>query len=40
MLKFNSSSARIVNTKRAVNECMEIALGDQMNTADLLLEKS
>ena len=37
MLKFNSSSARIVNTKRAVNECMEIALGDQMNTADLLI---
>ena len=37
MLKFNCSSARIVNTKRAVNECMEIALGDQMNTADLLI---
>lgn len=37
MLKFNSSSARIVNTKRAVNECMEIALGDQMNSADLLI---
>ncbi len=37
MLKFNSSSARIVNTKRAVNECMEVALGDQMSAADLLI---
>lgn len=26
-----------MNTKRAVNECMEIALGDQMSTADLLI---
>ena len=37
MLKFNSSSARIVNTKRAVNECMEIALGNEMEHADLLI---
>lgn len=37
MLKFNSSSARIVNTKRAVNECMEVALGEEMSSADLLI---
>lgn len=37
MLKFNSSSARIVNTKRAVNECMEVALGEEMSAADLLI---
>ncbi|MEN9334874.1 MAG: hypothetical protein RLY35_2054 [Bacteroidota bacterium] len=37
MIKFNSSSARIVNTKRAVNECMEIALGNDMEHADLLI---
>ena len=37
MLKFNSASARIVNTKRAVNECLEIALGDQPENADLLI---
>jgi hypothetical protein len=37
MLKFSSASARIVNTKRAVNECLEIALGDQPDSADLLI---
>ncbi len=37
MLKFNSSSARIVNTKRAVNECMEVAMGQEMSSADLLI---
>ena len=37
MLKFKSSSARIVNTKRAVNECMEVALGEEMSSADLLI---
>jgi hypothetical protein len=37
MLRFNSSSARIVNTKRAVNECMEVAMGQEMSSADLLI---
>jgi hypothetical protein len=37
MLEFYSSSARIVNTKRAVNECLEIALGENVSSADLLI---
>lgn len=35
MLDFYSSSARIINTKRAVSECVEIALGE--NTKDVSL---
>ncbi len=37
MLQFFSASARVINTKRAVTECMEIALGDQYHDADLLI---
>lgn len=37
MLKFFSASARVVNTKRAVMECMEIALDDQYSDADLVI---
>jgi hypothetical protein len=39
MLEFYSASARIVNTKRAVTECFEIALGekDLYNDVDLLV---
>jgi hypothetical protein len=37
MLQFFSASARIINTKRAVTECMEIAMGDQYADADLLI---
>jgi len=37
MLKFFSASARIVNTQRAVTECMEIALGDHYADADLII---
>ena len=37
MLQFYSSSARIVNTRRAVNECLEIALGENVSEADLLI---
>lgn len=38
MLEFFSSSARVVNTKRCVNECLEIALGDSnKNNVDLLI---
>ena len=37
MLKFFSSSARVINTKRAVMECLEIAMGDNYSQADLLI---
>lgn len=37
MLKFHSSSGRIVNTKRAVAECLEIAMGNDFSKADLLV---
>ncbi len=37
MLEFYSSSARIINTKRAVMECLEIAMGDNYSQADLLI---
>lgn len=37
MLSFFSSSTRIVNTNRAVSECLEIALGDEYSDVDLLL---
>ncbi len=37
MLNFFSASARVVNTRRAVMECMEIALGENYSDADLLV---
>ena len=37
MLKFFSASARVVNTRRAVMECMEVAMGDNYSNADLLV---
>lgn len=37
MLQFFSSSARVVNTKRGVMECMESALGDNYSDCDLII---
>ena len=37
MLEFFSASARIVNSRRAVMECMEIALGDDYSDVDLIV---
>ncbi len=37
MLQFFSGSARIINTRRAVSECMEIALGDQYADVSLVV---
>jgi len=37
MLQFYSASARIINSRRAVTECMEIALGDQYADCDLII---
>jgi hypothetical protein len=37
MLKFFSASARVVNTRRAVMECMEIALGNDYHDSDLII---
>jgi hypothetical protein len=37
MLQFHSASTRVVNTKRGVLECLESALGDNYNQADLLI---
>ncbi|MEY2691740.1 MAG: hypothetical protein RIT03_130 [Bacteroidota bacterium] len=37
MLSFHSASARIINTKRGVSECIEIALGEKAHEADLLI---
>lgn len=37
MLHFYSASGRIVNTRRAVMECMEIALGNDYKDADLII---
>jgi len=37
MLSFFSASARIINTQRAVTECLEIAMGDNYAQADLLI---
>ena len=37
MLEFYSSSARIINTKRAVMECMEIALGENYSDCNLII---
>lgn len=40
MLKFNSSSARIINTRRCVNECIDVALGVDHQPVDLLIFNS
>ena len=37
MLQFYSGSTRMVNTRRGVAECMEIALGDHFYSCDLLI---
>ena len=37
MLSFHSGSARVINTKRGVTECMEIALGDSYADCDLII---
>jgi hypothetical protein len=37
MLKFYSASTRMVNTRRGVMECMEIALGDDYADSDLII---
>ncbi len=37
MLSFHSGSARVINTKRGVTECMEIALGDSYEDCDLVI---
>ena len=37
MLNFYSGSTRVVNTKRGVLECMELAMGEQYTDADLLI---
>ena len=37
MLHFFSASARVINTKRGVMECMESALGDNYSDCDLII---
>jgi len=37
MLEFFSASARVVNSRRAVLECMEIALGEDYSEVDLIV---
>lgn len=37
MLKFYSASTRMVNTRRGVMECMEIALGEDYSDCDLII---
>ena len=37
MLNFYSASGRIINSRRAVTECMEIAMGDDYADADLII---
>lgn len=37
MLQFYSSSARVINTRRAVIECMEIALGNNYQDVNLII---
>jgi hypothetical protein len=37
MLQFFSGSARIINTRRAVTECMEIALGEHFADTSLVI---
>jgi hypothetical protein len=37
MLEFFSGSTRMVNTRRGVSECLEIALGDNISDCDLII---
>ncbi len=37
MLTFHSASTRVVNSRRGISECMEIAMGDRSADADLLI---
>lgn len=37
MLRFYSSSARVVNSRRAIHECLEAAFGDETPACDLLV---
>ncbi|MFM1931423.1 MAG: hypothetical protein RL226_726, partial [Bacteroidota bacterium] len=37
MLEFFSANTRIINTRRGVEECLEVALGDQYAQSDLLI---
>jgi hypothetical protein len=37
MLQFHSASTRIVNTKRGITECLEVAMGDHYAQSDLVL---
>ena len=37
MLEFFSASTRMVNTRRGVAECLEVALGDQNTDCDLVI---
>jgi len=37
MLSFSSASTRIVNSKRAITECLDIALGENNRDCDLLI---
>ncbi len=37
MLSFYSASTRIVNSKRAITECLDIALGEQSRDCDLVI---
>jgi hypothetical protein len=37
MLTFHSASTRVVNSKRGITECMEVAMGDRAQDTDLLL---
>ena len=37
MLSFHSASTRIVNSRRGITECLEIALGDNYSDTDLII---
>ncbi|MEY4593822.1 MAG: hypothetical protein RIQ47_232 [Bacteroidota bacterium] len=37
MLSFHSASTRIVNSRRGISECMEVALGDNYSDVDLII---
>ncbi|MFM9026876.1 MAG: FIST signal transduction protein [Bacteroidota bacterium] len=37
MLQFHSASTRIVNSRRGINECLEVAMGEKSSSADLIL---
>lgn len=37
MLEFSSASLRLVNSQRAIEECLEVALGDNLQNCDLVM---